>query len=146
MKKYIYITLAIVAFTFITAGTSLACSCMASLDSQKKQITDAYKGSTAIFSGKVTSVELMPDGNYFTVTFAVKNVWKGIAGTVIKIKTAKDSGMCGFAFETGEEYIVYTNGTADDLSVESCSRTTRLSNNIDAKYLDKLKKKYAVKK
>ena len=145
MKKYIYITFAIIAFTFATAGTSLACSCMASLDSQKKQTTDAYKGSNAIFSGKVTSVELMPDGNYFTVTFAVKNVWKGIADTVIKIKTAKDSGMCGYAFKTGEEYIVYTNGTAADLSVDSCSRTSGLSNNSDVKYLDKLKKKYRTK-
>ena len=145
MKKYIYITFAIIAFTFATAGTSLACSCMASLDSQKKQITDAYKGSSAIFSGKVTSVELSGDGNFFTVAIAVKTLWKGIGGTVIKFKTAKESSMCGYAFETGKDYIVYTNGTADDLSVNNCSRTAGLPANTDVKYLDKLKKKYRTK-
>ncbi len=146
MKKTIYITLALIVFSFAAAGTSLACSCVASLDSAKKQITTAYDNSAAIFSGKVTSVEPTADGNYFIVTIAVKDSWKGTSSTEIKVKTARDSSMCGFAFETGKEYLVYTYGAAGDLAVENCSRTSGLTGNTDIKYLAKLKKNHATKK
>ena len=35
MKKTIYITLALIVFTFAAAGTSLACSCVATRESVK---------------------------------------------------------------------------------------------------------------
>jgi len=142
MKKYIYITLALIVFTFAAAGTSLACSCVVSRDSVKKQIAASYDNSTVIFSGKVTSVEPAADGMYVIVTLTVKESWKGTNGTEIKVKTAKDSAMCGFNFEAGKEYLVYTNGIAGDLSVGNCSRTSQLEGNTDIKYLAKLKKKY----
>lgn len=145
MKKTFYITIALIVFTFAAAGTSLACSCIASRASEKRQVSDSYKHSAAIFSGKVTTMKLTEDGNYFTVTFEVKDSWKGAAAREITVKTAKDSSMCGFNFETGEEYLVYTYGSADDLGVENCSRTSGLGNNSDSKYLAKLKKKHAAK-
>ena len=141
MKKAIYITLAFIAFTFAAAETSLACSCFAPTGTPKTQVANAYKNSAAIFSGKVTSVEPTGDGNYFTVTLTVNDSWKGTTDTEIKITTARDSAMCGYYFEVGKEYIVYAHGTAADLGVGNCSRTSGLSDNSDIKYLVKLKKK-----
>ena len=145
MKKTIYITLALIVITFAAAGTSLACSCMASRDSEKTQISNAYKDSAAIFSGTVRSITPTADGSYLVVTFTVKDTWKGTAGTEITVKTAKDSAMCGFNFESGQEYLVYANGTAADLSVGNCSRTSAMPRKPDIKYLAKLKKKQAIK-
>lgn len=141
MKKTIYITLAIIAFTFGAAETSLACSCLAPTGTPRTQVSNAYKDAAAIFSGTVKSVTPTADGNDMIVTFTVKDTWKGAAVKEITIKTAKESAMCGYHFEDGKEYIVYAHGTAADLGVGNCSRTSGLSDNSDIKYLVKLKKK-----
>lgn len=146
MKKTIYITLAIFAFTFAAAGTSLACSCTESIDPIEKQVTDSYENSAAIFSGKVTSVKPTADRYDVIVTLTVKESWKGINGKRIKVRTAKDSSMCGYHFELGKEYLVYAHGTARDLGVGNCSRTTSLADMTDIEYLANLKKKHAAKK
>jgi hypothetical protein len=145
MKKIIYITLALIVFTFAAAGTSLACSCVATREPVKTQVSNAYKDSTAIFSGKVTSIEQTADGNTYVIKFAVKDTWKGTAGAEITVRTATQSSMCGYRFEIGKEYLVYSYGTVEALGVANCSRTAWMPGNTDAKYLAKLKKKYAKK-
>ncbi len=145
MKKTIYITLAMIAFTFAAAETSLACSCIAPTGKIKTQVTNAYKDSAAIFTGKVISMEKTSDGNYWIVKLTVQTTWKGTGASVITIKTALDSAMCGYNFEDGKEYLVYAHGTAADLNVDNCSRTASMSENADVKYLAKLKRKYAPK-
>ncbi len=146
MKKTIYISLALIVFTFAAAETSLACSCMVSRDSIKTQVTKAYKDAAVIFVGTVKSITPSADGNDIVVTLAVKDTWKGTAGAEITLKTAKDSAMCGYYFENGKEYLVYTHGTLDALSVGSCSRTTPMPAKADVKYLAKLKQKYTQQK
>jgi hypothetical protein len=47
--------------------------------------------------------------------------------------------MCGYRFEVGEKYLVYTLGSKDDLSVNLCSRTANLSKNADIRFLNQLK-------
>ncbi len=145
MKKTIYITLALIVFTFAAAGTSLACSCVATRESVKTQVSNAYKDSTAIFSGKVTAIEQTADGNTYVVKFAVKDTWKGAGGTEITVRTETQSSMCGYRFELGKEYLVYAYGDAGALGVGNCSRTAWMTGNTDAKYLAKLKKKHAAK-
>lgn len=145
MKKKIYIATALIVFTFAAAEASYACSCMASRDPVKTQITNAYKDAAAVFSGKVISIKPSDDSNYFMITFAVTESWKGIFGKEVTIKTAKDSAMCGYGFEDDKEYLVYSHGTVDDMNVGICSRTTSASDRTDIKQLAKLKKKYAPK-
>lgn len=145
MKNYIYITVAIITFTFAAVDTTYACSCMMPTGSFKTQVSNAYKGSTAIFTGKVTSVEKTADGDEFSVKVAVKNSWKGTASAEITIRTSAQSSMCGYFFEIGNEYVVYANGIADDLSVENCSRTGANPSKAEARYLAGLKKKYVPK-
>ncbi|MBK6751452.1 MAG: hypothetical protein IPG67_16010 [Acidobacteria bacterium] len=146
MKRSIYITLAIIGFTFAAAETSLACSCIAPTGKLKTQVSNAYKDSDAIFSGKVISMEKTSDGNYWLVKLAVNYTWKGTGMSEITIKTALDSAMCGYRFENGKEYLVYAHGTAADLYVGNCSRTGSVSENGDVKYLANLKRKHAAKK
>ncbi len=146
MKKYIYITLALIVFTLAAAETSLACSCLAPTGKLKTQVTNAYKGAVAVFSGKVVSVEKSADENYWIVKFAVQDSWKGIGGTEITVRTATSSAMCGYQFEDGKEYLVYAHGTAAELGVGNCSRTSSVLNMTEVKYLANLKKKYAPKK
>ncbi len=146
MRKTTSIAIAIIAFTFAAAETSLACSCRLSQDSLKKQVSNAYKESAAIFSGTVKSVETAANGNEVIVKFSVKDTWKGAIGKEVTVMTALDSSMCGYDFEVGKEYLVYAYGTVDELGVGLCTRTTSMPNQSDVKYLARLKKKYAPKK
>jgi hypothetical protein len=143
MKKTIYITLALIVFTFAAAGTSLACSCVATRESVKTQVSNAYKDSTAIFSGKVTAIEQTADGNTYVVKFAVKDTWKGAGGTEITVRTETQSSMCGYRFALGREYVVYAYQSTNTLGVNNCSRTAIADSNGDVTYLAKLRKKYA---
>ncbi len=140
MKKAVYISLALVLFVFASAEKAFACSCAASLESEKKQIQAGFTNSVAIFSGKVVEVKESPaDESKFIVKLKVAQSWKGESKREIFITTAEESSMCGYFFQIGEKYLVYANGLKNDLFVENCSRTAVFSNKGDAKYLSKLK-------
>lgn len=143
MKKSIYIILfALFIFLFAAPEKSFGCSCIASPDPVKKQIQSAFIGSDAIFSGEVIEVKESPTDKYnFVVKFKVNKSWKDETSQEITINTARESAMCGYNFEIGKTYIVYAAGTANNLSVNNCSRTMIFSNKGDAKYLDKLKRR-----
>jgi len=53
MKKIVLILLAAGFVLFVSAENSLACSCIISDMSLKKQVKKAYGESAAVFSGKV---------------------------------------------------------------------------------------------
>ena len=146
MKKTIYITLAMIAFTFAAAETSLACSCIAPTGKIKTQVTNAYKDSAAILRARSSLWRRHRTEITGIVKLTVQTTWKGTGTSEITIKTALDSAMCGYSFEDGKEYLVYAHGTAADLNVGNCSRTASMSENADVKYLAKLKRKYAAKK
>jgi hypothetical protein len=141
MRKIIFISF-VFSFLLFAAGakSSFACSCMFSDKPLKAQIEEAFDNSTAIFSGKVISVTQKSEYEV-AVKIKIEKSWKGASSKEITITTAKDSAMCGYGFEEGKKYLVYTNGEKDALSVSNCSRTTLSSNKEDIKHLDKLKKK-----
>jgi len=144
MKKTIYISLALTLFVFASAERSFACSCVASLEPDKKQVQKAFTSSSAIFSGEVLEIsESSADKNSLLVKFKIAKLWKGELKREIIITTNKDSAMCGYGFEVGKKYLVYANGLKNELFVDNCSRTTNFSNKGDVKYLTKLKRKKA---
>lgn len=141
MKKSIYILLALALFVLASAERSFACSCVASLEPEKKQVQQAFTDSTAIFSGEVLAIsESRADKNSLLVKFKVTKLWKGGSKNEITITTNKESSMCGYRFEVGKKYLVYANGLKNELFVENCSRTTNISNNGDVRHLNKLKR------
>ncbi len=89
-----------------------------------------------MFYGEVTEVNRQEDS--VTVKLMVSRSWKGTVKREMIIRTAQNSAMCGFNFETGKKYIVYAVGTDDNLRTNLCTRTS--SSYKDAKHLNKIKK------
>ncbi len=96
----------------------------------------AKENSVAVFSGTVKKVKWQ-GGETDRVTIEVDKSWKGMDKKEVIVLTEhpslteklldKDFG-CGYSFEEGEKYLVYTY--VDKLSphkVSSCSRTKKLS-------------------
>jgi hypothetical protein len=105
-------------------------------------IAAARKSATAVFSGKVMSIE-----NQSTllvrVTFLVESAWKGQVAKSVTIQTGGGGGDCGYRFEIGERYLVYAYGSAESLSTNICQRTRPLSASaVDRKSLKKPRKIY----
>lgn len=140
MKKYLLLIFAAMVVTFASVENALACSCLASQESETRQIEGAFNGSEAIFAGEVVEVKGAGDNN-LAVKFKVKKIWKGSAVKEITINTAENSAMCGYNFEVGKQYLVYANAAGDKFSTTDCSRTAVYSKKGDAKQLDKLKRK-----
>ncbi len=141
MKKTIFILVALSIFLIASAQNSLACSCVLSTESVKKQVKGAFTNSTAIFEGEVLSVSKSLENEFeLIVKIKVSKTWKGENSGEISIKTTNQSSLCGYEFEVGKAYLLYANGLKEQLSVDNCSRTTGLSNKSDVKYLRKLKK------
>jgi hypothetical protein len=92
----------------------------------------SLKQSTAVFSGRVLNIG--EDGGLSPVTgtrmrkvyFRVNKAWKGIERIKISVNTEKNSAACGYAFSTGNEYLVYAYGEKGNLQVSLCSRTQKL--------------------
>jgi hypothetical protein len=60
----------------------------------------------------------------FRITIEVERVWKGEIGTRVEAFTGSRSGVCGFAFEAGKEYLVYARRTpTGDWYTSICTRT-----------------------
>lgn len=83
-----------------------------------------WETSTALEApfGKITS-----SADPVQVTFRVYTVWKGPRSDTLTITTARSSVSCGYEFEIGHEYLVYTHGERDDLKASLCSRTKPLA-------------------
>jgi len=138
MKKYLYISFALLAIVF-SADNLYACSCISVPGPLKTQVQNAYDDANAIFSGEVIEVKKSPtDEHNLLVTFRVAKSWKGGSTKVITITTGADSAMCGYDFEKGKTYLVYAYG---GFSTSNCSRTAVFDKKGDAKYLNKIKGK-----
>ena len=98
-----------------------ACSCMG------VPIQRYISSSDAVFSGEV--VDLQNTGMFGprdTVTLRVSEVWKGTDQGTLEVSTPSQGSACGYAFEEGQEYLVYAYGK-QDLKVDACGGTTHLS-------------------
>lgn len=104
------------------------CSCM-----MPESATVESDRATAVFAGEVTAKTLTGEQHYgdYRVEFTISQLWKGDIGNTISITTANNSAACGFNFETGENYLVYTYGDITDMQVASCGRTSLLENTAE---------------
>ena len=114
-------------------GLVHACSCV-----QPGTPSEELEKFSAVFAGKVISIQHSYDpnagfaspGDHTTVGFEVGAVWKGNVHEDMYITTPPTGGTCGFAFDEGEEYIVYAHDSASaegGYTVGICSRTALLS-------------------
>ena len=111
---------------------SSACSCI------MQSTNEALEDSVAVFSGKVTKITeedptlpMISSADPVTVEFQVDRVWKGPSEKTIKVTTPSDEGTCGYGFEMGKTYLVYSYETQVDdplvLKVSLCSRTAPIA-------------------
>lgn len=114
----IIILTAYLASPYLIDNKAFACSCI------QRTPTELVDSASAVFSGRVAKVEQIPFGGERT-TFDVNRLWKGIETDRIVVWTADpDGNTCGYAFQEGKEYLVYTQG--DNLEVGACSGTKLL--------------------
>jgi len=94
--------------------------------------------STAVFVGKVIHIEY-PKLNLtgfpynsrdsMIARFQVLKVWKGPATRTTDVRTLF-FGDCGCKFSEGEDYLVYANGSGEQLVTDRCTRTKPISEAI----------------
>jgi hypothetical protein len=95
-----------------------ACSCMPQTVEQAKRDADA------VFEAHVTEVQAQDP---VRVRAKVVRQFKGAAVEQVELLTARDSAMCGYAFEVGQSYLVYADHDEGRLHVSLCSRTQRIA-------------------
>ena len=97
--------------------TANACSCIKKHTSLIKQTKYNYNNSVIVFSGKVIDKKVFPKSEKYNssmdpvvVTFEVDQFYKGnyYKKTIALITTA-DGASCGYHFEIGNSYMVYSN-------------------------------------
>lgn len=99
-----------------------ACSCMMIEQPQ------AFEQATSVFEGHVASVDGPSDphgAGEVRVTLDVVRTWKGADSEQIEVVTPANSAACGFNFEQGKSYLVYTSAgeAGGPEHVSLCSRT-----------------------
>jgi len=110
---------------------SSACSCAT------VSTNEAIENSVAIFSGTVTKITesyptwpITSSADPVTVEFQVDRVWKGVSEKTIKVKTPSSGSSCGYGFEMGKTYLVYSHDIQEEPPVPRvslCSRTAPIS-------------------
>lgn len=118
---------ALLMFT-VHADRAHACSCAAS-----GPPCQGYFQVDAVFAGTVTAISDLDgtgDDRLFErrlVRFATQRAFRGVEGTTVDVFTGMGGGDCGYAFKTGEQYLVYASRRQGRLTTGICSRTRPLA-------------------
>jgi hypothetical protein len=117
MKKRLFLATSLLV---LNANPASAWSC-------KGTTQENFTRASAVFTGKVIDIEPSLDNEQQINRFEVSRVWKG---KLVKqhFVTTSGSHVCGYAFEKGEEYLVYASYEESALRTSSCSGTKLLSN------------------
>ncbi|HXH68884.1 MAG TPA: hypothetical protein VNI60_00915 [Pyrinomonadaceae bacterium] len=122
---------------FVSPAIIEACSCIGS-----GPPCQSFWNTEVVFSGQVTEIKDTPakpasnGDNEFssmfrtkTVRLAVTESFRGIEERSVELETGLGGGDCGFAFETGQSYLIYAyrNKETGKLGTGICTRTQLLS-------------------
>ncbi len=107
-------------------ASAYACSC-----EEPGTPTEERDESTSVFVGAVVRVDtltLQQGYKVVDVLFAVQRIWKGPDSTAVIVRTTVSSALCGYFFEVGEPYLVYTFADSETgaLWTNICTRTNAL--------------------
>ena len=130
LNRALLVCQVLVVSVIAPAGEALACVC-ARVGSPCAAIASS---DAVIFSGTALEVSGPQDPagspsseRVVRVRFSVTELFRGAPAETIVVSTPENSGMCGYAFEAGESYLVYASRTAQGVVTSACSRTTHLS-------------------
>jgi|GEM_PF-2015140 len=124
MKRFLILLMSVLLFSY--EYDLFACRC---IDPETIPIDQALYKSTAVFIGEVVAIENA--GSQLNIKFDVLTSYKGITEKAfIIVKTSRDASACGFPFNVGERYLVFTYGK-DAFYTSICTKTQPLSKAID---------------
>jgi hypothetical protein len=127
-------TIALVLFILLPSPAR-ACSCIGGIP-----ICETFWKTPVVFAGEVIDISPAPDPAAFAdrrVRFTVERVWRGAASDTIDVMTSGSSASCGYGFQPGERYLVFTYDRGGTLWTGLCSATKRLVNaKEDLEYLN----------
>jgi hypothetical protein len=107
-----------------------ACSC-----TNERTLAQEFESAAAVFTGRVTAVQPAGDGFNVIVSLTPLLRWKGGLSVPLTLATPENSGICGYAFEIGREYLVfawpYTISGQQTIFTHLCSRTGSAEGNPD---------------
>jgi hypothetical protein len=107
----------------------LACDCDGTTTFESE-----FKGSSKIFVGQVISIKpykAQKNQKFFSefvIAFKIDKVYKGTKDEIVQVRTAVTIASCGYPFEKGKTYLVYSFINSNAYRVTYCSRTKRLNN------------------
>ncbi len=140
MNKIIFTIFFFAFFTILNVSSIFACSCvLLESDSIEKQVREAYTNSNAVFVGEVVEVIEKPDTFITEVKFKNVKSWKNKFKDAVSITTGRGGGDCGYNFEVGKKYLVYTDGDKNKLRTNICTRTSAFESYKDIGFLNLLK-------
>lgn len=125
---FVVLLLALLAALLATPRSAAACSCTNNLTLQQE-----FDYASVVFSGRVLEIQPGFD-NMLEVRFEPLQRWKGPLHSAQLVVTPLDTAACGFPFEVGEEYLVFTTGMFYGVASHAefthlCSRTSLLAGN-----------------
>jgi hypothetical protein len=117
------ITAQLLVMTVITLGwlalPAQACRC-----APPASVPQSVQTATMVFRGKVLSIKTLQDPNgdkYRKIQFVLKQVWKGSSHPYVSV--VMNMSRCNHFFEPGQEYLVYAEGDASQITPKACGRT-----------------------
>ncbi len=116
MGLRILLVVSMIGLWFAMSPTrSYACSC-----GDPGTPAEALAISELVFRGTVSSIGSPDEEGWLDVEFDVVTVWKGTDAPTKTLTTHQDSATCGYPFEAGVEYVVYSHNGSN---VGLCGRT-----------------------
>ncbi|HEX8694280.1 MAG TPA: hypothetical protein VF746_17800 [Longimicrobium sp.] len=105
------------------------CSCAGRVSPREQ-----FERSDAVFRDVVVKVsrrreEYGPNQWYLRKRVVVRVVerWKGAEAATVVVRTGMGGGDCGYPFERGREYLIYTRAAQNsELATGICTRTNRI--------------------
>jgi hypothetical protein len=99
------IAVSLVVAATLAPGTVSACTCTNELT-----LLEEFDQSWTVFTGRVLAVQPATEVNApgLAVFFEPLERWKGPLGDPQLVYTEADAGSCGFPFEVGQDYLVFT--------------------------------------
>ncbi len=109
---------ALVVISLTHAARARACSCV-----EAGGVKEALESAGSVFEGKVRELRHDPTRHRITAHVSVLRRWKGADAKSVDVVTIDQGSLCGFGFERGKTYLLFTPEAEGTLSVGLCSRS-----------------------
>ena len=131
MKKGI--KLLVTTLILIQSTDLFACSCADLFKSVQKKVENAYKESDLILTGKIIDKNVRQSTLYHrsddlvTYTVEITTRIKGdVKSAKVSITSYRGSEYCGFIFEIGKEYLIYSYEQNNEYFTDLCTETKNM--------------------